>query len=46
MTGEKEMQTDTYANVEIDKKRNVDILKIMEQCNIHPDRWNEYTQVE
>ncbi|WP_161487826.1 hypothetical protein [Paenibacillus glacialis] len=42
----KELGTETRPNRELPDKENVDILKIMQQCGIHPERWNDYIRVQ
>jgi hypothetical protein len=46
MDGNKEVGVEIRSNREIPVKETVDIQKIMEQCNIHPERWKEYISTE
>lgn len=38
----KEVGTEARSNREKPDKREIDILKIMQQCGIHPDKWKDY----
>ncbi|MGF7046284.1 hypothetical protein J2T13_000760 [Paenibacillus sp. DS2015] len=40
----KEVSTEARSNREIPEKRELDILKIMQQCGIHPGKWNDYIE--
>lgn len=42
MKERKEVGTEARSNREIPDKNNVDILKIMQQCGIHPEVWKDY----
>lgn len=37
-----EVGTEARSNREIPDKESVDILKIMQQCGIHPEVWKDY----
>ncbi|MDR0268333.1 hypothetical protein [Paenibacillus sp.] len=42
MSDEKDFGTEARSNNELQTKTQLDILKVMEQCGIHPDRWYNY----
>ncbi|WP_438347590.1 hypothetical protein ACP8HI_18175 [Paenibacillus sp. FA6] len=46
MNGNKELGTEARFDVEIQQKENMDIIKIMAQCNIAPERWKAYINEE
>ena len=46
MDGNKEVGIVAWFEEEVPKKENVDIIKILEQCNIDLERWKDYIRAE
>jgi len=46
MRDEKEFGTEARTNGEHPAQIRLDILKVLEQCGIHPDSWHHYCKQE
>ncbi|MEC0369389.1 hypothetical protein [Paenibacillus chibensis] len=42
MSDEKELGTEVRSNGEHPAQTKLDILKVLEQCGIHPESWQNY----